>query len=101
MRSVVDRQLRALGCEVIAVSTGREAISVVELGTRVDVLLTDLDLPDLDGALVARAVASAAPGTRVVIMSGGAATISPLPSDATFLPKPFSHAALAVAVKAR
>ena len=34
VRSVVDRHLRSLGWDVIPVSTGRDAIRLVELGTR-------------------------------------------------------------------
>jgi len=99
VRSALDRQLRVLGCDVIAVGTGREAVRVVEGGTRVEILLTDLDLPDIDGGAVARAVTVAAPATRVVFMSGGAALIPRVPAGAILLRKPFSHAALAAALE--
>jgi len=99
VRMALDRQLRVLGWEVIAVGTGREAIRIVESGTRVAVLLTDLDLPDIDGGAVARAVTTADPATRVVFMSGGSRPNSLVPPDATFLRKPFSHGALAAALE--
>lgn len=98
VRNVVDRQLRSLGWEVVPVSTGRDAIRLVELGTRVDILLTDLDLPDVNGASVARAVTSVAPGTRVVFMSGRIPTVPLEPRAAPFLLKPFSRAELARAL---
>lgn len=98
VRSVVDRQLRSLGYEVVPVSTGREAIRIVELGTRVDILLTDLDLPDVDGVSVARAVAAVSPGTHVVFMSGTIHTNRLDQRAVPFLLKPFSQAELARAL---
>ena len=97
VRSVIDRQLQVLGWDVIPVSTGREAAHIIERGMRVQVLLTDLDLPDIDGEAVARAVTRIAPGTRVVYMSG-ASPAPRLPAGATYLQKPFSHAELARAL---
>lgn len=98
VRSVVDRQLRSLGWEVVAVATGRDAIGIVERGTRVDVLLTDLDLPDVDGMAVARAVTAVLRDARVVFMSGSVPPVPLDPGAAAFLHKPFSQAALAGAV---
>jgi CheY-like chemotaxis protein len=98
VRTVVDRQLRSLGWEVVALATGRDAIRLVERGTRVEVLLTDLDLPDVGGVMVARAITAAAPGTRVVFMSGSVPAVPLEPSVAPFLLKPFSRIALADAL---
>lgn len=94
VRSTVRRQLETLGRQVIAVGTGREAVRLVELGTVVDVLLTDLSLPDLDGVGVARAIASLAPKTRIAFMSGHQPDTDLEPTAAPFLLKPFSIAAL-------
>lgn len=97
-RLEVDRQLDALGWDGLPVNTGSEAIRVVELGLRVEVLLTDVRLPDLDGRWVAWAVTRLQPSTRLVFM-GRAAPEAPLePTNAPFLLKPFSRAALANAL---
>ncbi|MBI2827768.1 MAG: response regulator [Acidobacteria bacterium] len=98
VRLVVDRQLDALGWEAVPVDTGQEAIRVVEGGMIVDVLLTDLHLPDIDGVAVARAVAGLSPATRVAFMSGAAPSKSLDPREAPFLLKPFSTRALANAL---
>ena len=98
VRSVIDRHLRALGCDVVPVSTGSDAIRVVELGTRADILLVDLDLPDVDGIAVARAVVLASPGTGVIFMSGRFPIVPLEPRAAPFLLKPFSQAELARAL---
>ena len=78
--------------------TGQEAIRIVQHGVVVDVLLTDLQLPDLNGVAVARAIAGLSPGIRVAFMSGSEPRIPLEPSDAPFLLKPFSTVALANAL---
>ena len=98
VRLVVDRQLEALGWEAVPVETGQAAIRVVEGGMIVDVLLTDLDLPDIDGIAVARAVAGLSPATRVAFMSGATPRKPLEPHDAPFLLKPFPTRALANAL---
>ena len=98
VRAVVDRQLDALGWEAIPVGSGRDAIGIVERGMVVDGLLTDLDLPDLDGISVATEVARRSPGTRMAFMSGSAPQRSLEPGDAPFLRKPFSTSELANAL---
>lgn len=73
---------------------GEEAIRSVEAGASVEVLLTDLHLPDLDGVAVACAIAALAPAIGVVFMSGTAPKMQLEPHNAPFLLKPFSTAAL-------
>jgi CheY-like chemotaxis protein len=98
VRLQVDRQLDELWWDAVAVNSGEEAIRVVELGMMIDVLLTELRLPDLDGRSVAWAVTRLQPHARVAFM-GGVAPVAPLePVDAPFLLKPFSTRALANAL---
>jgi CheY-like chemotaxis protein len=91
-RLAVDRQLDALGYDVISVNTGEEAIQVLKMGFLFELLLIDLRLPDLDGRAVAHTAIALVPAAHVVFMSG-----VPLekPLDAPFLLKPFSTLALA------
>lgn len=98
VRGVLDRQLRALGWDVIAVGSGHEAIRLVQRGTRVEALLTDIDLPDTDGGAVAREVTRAVPEARIVFMSTGVSPVPRAPGRAGFLHKPFSFAALEAAL---
>ena len=49
-------------------ANGREAVSVVR-HTKPDVLLVDLQMPELDGVHVIREIRSATPGTRILVLT--------------------------------
>jgi CheY-like chemotaxis protein len=98
VRLAVDRQLDTLGWDAVSVNTGEEAIRVIEMGLFVDVLLTDLRLPDLDGRSVAWTICRLRPFTRIAFMGNGAPGEPLEPHDAPFLLKPFSTTALANAL---
>ena len=97
VRLAVDRQLGDLGWEVIVAGTGEEAIRLLSEGVRVDVMLTELRLPDMDGRELAWAVSRKRPFVRVVFMGperpeGGVDPPQP------FLRKPFTAAAVPAAL---
>ncbi len=98
VRLAIDRQLEALVYDVLSVDKGQEAISLLEKGMRFDVLVTDLNLPDVDGRSVAWTAAAFSPRMRMVFMSGRAPGEPLEPADAPFLLKPFSTTALANAI---
>ncbi len=67
---VLEDQLRAIGgCEVVACACGNDAWAALQDGAAL--LLTDMDLPDLDGLALARAVRQAerADGPRLPIVA--------------------------------
>ena len=98
LRLAVDRQLCALGCEVVVVSNGEDAMRVAVEQVRIDVLLTELRLPDIDGRELAWAFGQTRPFVRVAFM-GREAPEEPLaPPDAPFLKKPFTTNALSRAL---
>ena len=87
--------MKSYGYEVIAVPTGDEAIRVVtERNVEVDLFLTDVVMPGLDGGETARRLVERAPSTRVLYMSGFAddliAERGLLPPGTAFLQKPFT-----------
>ena len=104
VRSHADAVLRGLGYRVDAAADGREALRLLEAGTRPDLLLTDLVLPGgLSGRQVADAAARLVPGLRVlfttgypgnVLREGGAA----MPGHA-LIRKPFGRRELAASVR--
>lgn len=61
--------LRKFGFDVIAAQSAKEALQLLEQN-RVDLLLSDLLMPDVSGAELAAAVKSRYPRLPVVIVSG-------------------------------
>jgi CheY-like chemotaxis protein len=72
---LIARVLRRSGAEVVAVSSGREAIRAIADGTsRPAVLVTDIEMPTMSGIELAARVGAMRPGIRVVMMTGDPAS---------------------------
>lgn len=83
---------------MVVAGSGEEAMRLLAEPIRVDVLLTELRLPDIDGRELAWAVTQKRPFIRVAYM-GTQSPIEPLnPADAPLLIKPFTAPALAEAM---
>jgi|SRR5512134_2542440 CheY-like chemotaxis protein len=94
----VDRQLAELGYDAVVVTSGEDALRVLGEDLRVDVLLTEVRLPDIDGRELAWAVCRKRPFVRVAFMGHGLPDEPRDVRDAPFLCKPFSAPALAAAL---
>ncbi len=97
-----SRALKAKGYSVLEASDGERAIALLADHPEVDVLVSDMVMPGMDGATLARLVRQTYPSIRVVLMSGYSEEIasddladSP---DILFLAKPFSLDALGAKV---
>ena len=89
VRRFMAKVLRMHGYRVLEAGCGAEAIDAAEHhGNPVDLLLTDIDLTGMDGALLSRVVRERWPETRVVLMSGGVTPDSV--GGEPFLSKPFA-----------
>lgn len=66
----LSKLLEAYGFEVTVVSDGESALNVLRSETPPDILLTDLQLPDLDGREVARQARLLDPPPRIVLITG-------------------------------
>lgn len=98
VRAVVREMLEERGYTVLEAGSGVEALHVVAgHDGPIDLLLTDLVMPDMGGRELAAAMVAAHSECRVVFMSGYAdATPEP---GVTFLEKPFTHESLAHTVR--
>lgn len=94
----VDRQLAELGYDAVVVTTGEDALRVLGNDIRVDVLLTEVRLPDIDGRELAWAVCRKRPFVRVAFMAHPPPGESLEVRDGPLLIKPFSATALATAL---
>jgi two-component system cell cycle sensor histidine kinase/response regulator CckA len=102
---VTSRMLTTAGYAVIEASGAREALRLLELGDpRVDLVLTDVVMPETDGRALGRLIAERHPALPVLYMSAYPADDvfhrgSP-GADVPFLRKPFSPESLVAAVQA-
>ena len=99
VRRVTSRMLEGLGFRVIAAAGPRQALDVARdhIGT-IDVLLSDVVMPGINGRELAEAIRRLRPATRVVFVSGytdDVALLQQLRAQAVnFLQKPFTATAL-------
>ncbi len=101
IRAFAARALQAKGYRVLAASSGVEAVEIFEREkAEIDLVLTDVIMPELDGPSLVREVRAKRPDLKVIFMSGYAdgASLDDV-ENAQFLPKPFTLKALAEAVK--
>ena len=99
-RRVLTRQ----GYQVLAASTPRQALDLVrEHPGPIDLLITDVVMPEMNGRELAEAVRSQYPGIRRLFMSGYTREIighqGVLEDGVHFLHKPFSSSQLAAKVR--
>ncbi len=104
VRAFAARALASRGYQVLEAGSGLEALDVLaEHGGTVDLVLSDVVMPEMDGPSLLKALRTTYPDIKVIFMSGYAeeAFARNLPEGAAFgfLPKPFSLKQLIEAVK--
>jgi two-component system, cell cycle sensor histidine kinase and response regulator CckA len=104
VRTIAARILRRGGYDVVEATTGREAIDAFnKVEGRVDLILTDLVLPELGGRALINALAERGPIPPVVFMSGysvdAMGSQEMLEPGEQFLEKPFTAEALLARVR--
>lgn len=93
LRELVMENLQDAGYSVVEASDGSSGVEALKSDLRIDVLLSDIKLPDIDGYTVARIGKTLRPELKVILMTGYAPSPLP-PALATLvyrvLQKPFS-----------
>jgi two-component system cell cycle sensor histidine kinase/response regulator CckA len=105
LRALNARGLTSRGYTVLEAGNGVEAIDVLEkIDGRVDLVVSDVVMPEMDGPTLLRELRSRDPGLKIIFVSGYAedAFQKHLPADGqqfAFLAKPFTLKQLVAAVK--
>jgi DNA-binding NtrC family response regulator len=95
LRELLSEYFRARNFDVAGVADGRTAVQTIERDPeRYPLIITDLNLPGVDGLAVLRAARAANPGVYVVIVTGFASLDSAIQAVRLgaydYLTKPFS-----------
>lgn len=91
LRNVVVDMLSHLGYRVLGAGNGKEALAVAkEFREEIDVLVTDVLMPEVTGPQLAASLRSARPNLKVIFVSGDTDASSGLPRGADRLQKPFT-----------
>jgi signal transduction histidine kinase/CheY-like chemotaxis protein len=101
--AIVRQLMQRSGADVTIAHGGVAALEAVRApGAKFDVVITDLDMPEVDGWAVAAAVKSHAPSTHVVMLTGWAGDLTPEDFNKrgvdVMLAKPCSRADLEAAI---
>jgi PAS domain S-box-containing protein len=104
VRALVRNVLREKGYRILEASRGEEALELAEqYGGPIDLLVTDVVMPQMNGRELARRLANLLPQIKVLYISGYADNAvwyqGGLDSGGAFLQKPFSPEALARKVR--
>ena len=104
VREMTKQMLTRAGYRVIAVANGNEARALLAgLDKPIDILVTDVVMPNMSGIELARFVMDGYPDVGVVMLSGYTAETLNLEQvtarGATFVPKPVTSGQLVIAVQ--
>src|ERR1700722_20629445 len=107
VRALAESIIEALDYMILSAANAREAIALLEQNEPIDILFTDINLPDgpdaIDGLELARKAVELCRGLRVIYTTGGGRTdgmTALFVEDAIFLPKPYTVKQLTEAVLA-
>ncbi|GAA4719365.1 hybrid sensor histidine kinase/response regulator [Sphingomonas lutea] len=102
VRAVAERALTRHGYQVITADNGEDALEILNRGEEIDLLISDVVMPGMDGPTMVGEARKSRPELRVLFMSGYAEEQLRNSIDVdnvSFLPKPFSVQDLAEAAK--
>ncbi|HEX6073605.1 MAG TPA: response regulator [Sphingomicrobium sp.] len=102
VRGVAERALTRHGYTVITADNGEDALEILGSGQEIDLLVTDVVMPGMDGPTMVAEARRDRPDLKILFMSGYAEEQlrnSLNVDNMSFLPKPFSVQELAEAAK--
>jgi CheY-like chemotaxis protein len=103
VRHMTVDALRELGYSVVQASDGKEALQHLQLQPRIDVMFTDIVMPDMTGRELVDQARKSRPDLKVLYTTGYTRNAvvhnGVLDRDVAFLPKPFTLEQLAAKIR--
>ncbi|GLR48765.1 hybrid sensor histidine kinase/response regulator [Sphingomonas astaxanthinifaciens] len=102
VRTVAERALTRQGYTVLTADNGEEALEIINRGETIDLLISDVVMPVMDGPTMVREARKTRPELKILFMSGYAEEQLRRSIDidnVAFLPKPFSVQELSEAAR--
>jgi PAS domain S-box-containing protein len=99
----IPRVLALLGYKVTPVKSARNALRIIEHKAECDLVITDFDMPEMNGLELAKKIMDTAPHLPVIMVSGRnmaieAEVTKTLPNIREILPKPYNKTTLSAAI---
>jgi CheY-like chemotaxis protein len=95
LRLVTAEDLRAAGYGVIEASNADEAMTILDSGVPIDLVLTDIRMPgSMDGLALAAFIRQRWPELKILVASGERPGQAALAAADAFLPKPYDSAGI-------
>jgi DNA-binding NtrC family response regulator len=90
VRQIVELVLKQKGFETMSASNGLEALMLYSsYRVDLDLVVTDIDMPQMNGIELAVRIRDLDPGKKILMMSGRVHSDAERKIDCPFLPKPF------------
>jgi CheY-like chemotaxis protein len=86
VRDVITLSLEGAGYRVLAAATPHDALAYVRAGESIDLVVTDVVMPDMDAFELASSIPTERPGMRVLYTSG----YTDAAAEGPFIQKPFT-----------
>ncbi len=103
VRVFAARALKNKGYKVLEARTGEQALDILRDTQGINLMITDMMMPGMDGGTLARLIRVERPEIRIIVISGYSEEVARGDivdtADFHFLPKPFSLSQLAAKVK--
>jgi CheY-like chemotaxis protein len=99
VRTLIRRLLEVEGYIVVTADSAEDALVVADREQDIDLVLTDMVMPGMNGRQLMEQLERSRPGMKVVYTSGHFDERATGTDDAPFLQKPYTHQALARTVR--
>jgi CheY-like chemotaxis protein len=98
MRSLATEFLTDAGFTVLEAHDGEEALALLQTNHQINLLVSDVRMPRIDGYVLVRAALDLVPGLKVILMTGYATDVpNYIPQDKIrIFHKPFDFAELSI-----